>query len=188
MNAAHTPYAMLYRAMVRELARCRQLNLPEEEYVSTAFRIAIDYWEQVKMQFLQQGDNEIYFFKVIKPTFQRYIQFYILLAEVLLFVPGSLTEAINFWKEERERVHWFRSVHADFERYIESGSTDCDEFYFTRLPDDYPLDDFIFSYDRDSRVCSLKDQLLSRLLAYELFGKYCERKMRSLSKLIPIGK
>ncbi len=80
-------------------------------------------------------EEEIDFFKNIKPLFTGYVEFYSILYSAELFVPEDAEDALRFRAEELNRSLLFLDKHQDFCDYLHRGDTSLDREYFLQRPD-----------------------------------------------------
>lgn len=181
MNPKYEP---LYRDMLNDMARCRMLELPDAEIAESCYRVALNYWRRLKEYFGQRvmyvDEEEIEFFKYVKPEFTAYIEYNLLLNQALLFIPEDKEAAIRYWKEEAGRYQRFQKRHADFIQYYDSRCREKDADYF--LLRNYRVDmkpqERIYE-DEDCR--SSHDHLVRGLLAGRMYQEYVEEKLKQLS-------
>src|SRR5690242_1081131 len=95
----------LYHNMISEVYTAQQPDLSPASRITLCFKICMDYWTRLKDLMknysFENEEEEIWFFKVIKPRFTSLIEYYTLVYHAELFMP-SLTEdnAHTFWKKE----------------------------------------------------------------------------------------
>lgn len=154
--------------------------------VESCFWIASKYWELLKKNidksFFEYEGKEINFFRNIKPKFTSQIQFYTMLAEVMLFVPEESDLQLLFWKNEQKRYRRFCERNKEFVEYYESRSFYLDSIYFIRVKPDWVPPQQLASYDSDKKFCSSHDHLVRGLLAHKLYFEYVKEKLSLISK------
>src|SRR6185503_20075299 len=100
-------YQLLHDDMLADIKRCLQLALSEEERFEACFWLTIEYWEKLKKTIQERGfkseDEEIDFFKNVKPHFTCHIQYFVLLSGSLLFIPATKESISMYWGEESRR-------------------------------------------------------------------------------------
>ncbi len=173
----------LYREMMAAInANNRVVNNPEE--VENCLSIVCNYWSQLKTIIMvanfESEENEIHFFKNLKPKFTSQIQFYTLLTDILLFVPEEKNQQILFWQEELKRLPQYRELNKDFVDYYESNAVHLDKLYFSKLTKDRFADWIPISYDWDINFCSSHDHLVRGLLCHSMYYNYAKLKLEEL--------
>lgn len=181
MNSKYEP---LYRDLLNDMARCRQLELPDAEIAEHCYRVALNYWRRLKEYFGQRmmyvDEEEMDFFKAIKPQFTAHIEYNLLLNQALLFIPADKEAAIRYWKEEEGRYQRFQKRNADFIQYYDSGcrEKDADYFLLRNYRADMKPQERIYE-DEDCR--SFHDHIVRGLLANRMYHEYVEDKLKQLS-------
>jgi len=177
-------FQLLYNDMLEDLWHNQELPLPEAEIVCSAFWIAHNYWDRLKLKVVVSGfsndKDEIDFFRNIKPRFTAHIEYFTILSEALVCVPESPAEAVTYWQGEADRFKRFCERHEFFVRYYESGKNYSDSFLFLRRnasssPPKFPI------YDIVPEFCSSHDHLVRGYLAYKMFAEYCHKKLQELN-------
>jgi len=182
-----TEYKLLHLEMLQDMDRCLQLELPERERAESCFWIASNYWEKLKE--LMQGrtfkdDNEeIDFFRNVKPEFTSWMEYFVILSEALLFVPVEKLTAIAYWEEESVRFKRFCNKNNQFISYYESNDRHMDSNYFLRKGAEdlkYVVNSPV--YDVDTTFCTSHDPLVRAYLAQKKFHDYVLKKIAALKE------
>lgn len=152
--------------------------------VENCFWTASDYWGKLKNivdhSFFECEGKEINFFRNIKPKFTSHIQFYTILAEVLMFVPEDPEDQFEFWNDELKRSKRFFEKHQEFVTYYETKCMHMDSVYFKRVNQDWvPMQQPAF-YDADKKFCSSHDHLVRGILAHKMHHEYVRERLREL--------
>lgn len=173
----------LYHELLASLERSWQLELREEKRVECCYRIAMDYWYKVREVFLDRDsydeDAEIEFFREIKPLFTSHVEYYLILNQCLLFIPGELEGVVGYWEAESKRYKRFCDKHTDFIRYYEGYSSVDDKTFFLRRNSlqETPPQERLYE-DEDCR--SSHDHLVRGLLANSMYHEYVNKKLAAL--------
>jgi len=164
--------------MLSDLARCREIALPEAEKAEWGWRMASRSWQQVKGIFIDHvftdDKEEIEFYKIIKPAFTGYIEYYSILHAALELI-GEPCNCYQFWDQESWRLQRFMELHRDFVEYYTSGCTCHDLQYFTAVH--YDPDALPHPYDIDGNCISSHDHLVASLLGEEMYHGYVKEKL-----------
>jgi hypothetical protein len=178
----------LYQTMMVDILHCRQKSLDTNTETECCFQISNNYWAKLRREISKfdftDSQDEIFFFKHIKPLFTSEIEYYGLLHHAQLFKsgtndPGKLQE---FWKRESKRLMRFRDENEDFYNYYKRGDTDYDETWFLRSNSD--LSNFLTaaSYDLDVKANTSHDWMIARIMALEKYDVYVRKEMAELEE------
>lgn len=178
-------YQLLHSDMLKDMARCSAMELPETEVAECCYRIAVNYWLRIKQCFqkrvIYDDAGEIEFFKSVKPQFTAYIEHYLILNQGLLFIPGQKEDEVAYWEEEERRYQRFYERNRDFIQYYENGKTESDAEYFLQrnnrlllLPQERIYEDL------DCR--SSHDHLIRGFLANRMYKQYVENRLKQLNE------
>ena len=177
-------YTELYSAMQAEIGQCMQQMLPEKERAEKCFWITRNYGTKLKLLIRDRDfsdeNEEICFFRNVKPQFVCYIEYFLLISEALSVVPGKRDAAIAFWEEERSRFQAFRKNYESFVGYYESGQHNSDMTYFLRENNELKSMPNLHIFDTDIDWCTSHDRLVRNYLAFKEYEEYCNKKLTEL--------
>ena len=118
-------------------------------------------------------EEEIHFFKHIKPSFHHLLIYHRAIFDIELKLPaGSGKTKRKYYDRHLRRLDHFFQQHADFYVYYRSGEIALDPLYFKREADNPELDP-VFS--------TPQDRLLSQLLANEKLQRWVEKAKANLN-------
>ncbi len=165
-----------YEKLSEELARLLAGELSDTEKMEACFMTALAHWERLKGKIkkndFDSDEQEIFFFKTVKPRFTGLVEYYNQRYQALLFLsrqrPRSRTQ-LYFWKMELRRILRFFELHADFIQYYQEDNTELDEIYFLRVYSDLSNFEKARVYDLDEQTASSHDWLISKMIG---LGKY----------------
>lgn len=171
-----------------------QTGVTEKESVEENYWKAKKYWEKLKDLIrgtaFENDEEEIEFFKTIKPSITSSIEYYVLLSEALLFVPGnrptdSKEHVISFWHEQHKRCQRFFKKNQLMLQYYENGDTSLDDTYFLRRNNS--IDARTFSpapvFEESNEYCTYADPVLRGVLAYKKYNAYVINQLKLLQSL-----
>lgn len=197
-------YQLLHNDMLADIARCLALEHPEKENVENCFWIAGNYWDKLQVFILSAGfrneEDEMSFYRYVKPKFTCYIEYFSLLSEGLQFVPpwiefpeqvkGKIDEDLwvrtwnktvqEYWIKEEDRGNRFYNKNKVFLEYCESPCTEQDPEYFlpgTRVGTEFAL---IRSHNRDTDLYTVYEQILTTWEAYKLYSEFINKRVNEL--------
>ena len=128
-------YKTLYDELLDELGPY-PINTADITSAQTNFAIAQKYWAKVKSLAVEHGfdgdEDEIDFFKNVKPLFLHHLQLSVLLSAALLSLPHKPDLVRRYWLYESRRFPRFLEHHAEFVEYYEAGLRLIDPAFFLR--------------------------------------------------------
>lgn len=139
--------------------------------------IATTYLNRLKEQVLSEGfssqQEEIRFFKEIKPRFCALVMFYSKLDQLELARPEATAQIKEFYEQELNQLQRFFIKNTAVYSYYRSGDTHLDEQLFTRgkVPPRWFIKPHV---DVDERFSTAADLLFARILAKEQLIRYLE--------------
>lgn len=166
-------------------------GMTERESVEESYWKAKKQWEQcktlLKKVVFENDAEEIEFFKNVKPYITCQIEYYVLLSEALLFVPGNrptdTTElVISFWKDQEKRCQRFFDKHRLIIEYYEGGNTALDDEYFLRRNNSIDVSTLSPApvHEEDNEFCTYADPLVRGYLAYKKYNAYVKNQLKLL--------
>jgi hypothetical protein len=116
--------------------------------------------------------EEILFFKKLKPQFLKKLIYYWKLFHMEAEKPRHDKEKLAGWyKQQIERINVFFQQHNSFYIYYRMSKSDKDERYFTREADGYEILPE-YSLEIDKKFCTVHSLKLAKLQAYEMLNEY----------------
>lgn len=166
-----------YHEMLSEVYQSRRQDLTSSGRTAYCYKIAVEYWtrikDKVKKDKFANEEEEIWFFKTMKPKFTSLIEYYTMVYHAELFMPVTEEEnASAFWKKEKDKANNFYRLHAAFCEYYKSGDTHFDRNYFLRSQCSNPLAAGNKLYDTDAEMITSHGHLATSLLAYDMYSTY----------------
>jgi hypothetical protein len=176
----------LYQSMLQDLEHCKRKELDVHKEIECCFHICNNYWAQLKERIAHYEFNaeqeEIEFFKTIKPQFTSQIEYYGLLSFAEL-TNSKITDPIElrkFWLRESMRLEKFIKKNKSFYDYYKKHSRENDEEYFLRSNDDLSNLLEAKTHDLDSRASTSHDHLVATIIALENYYEYSKQKLTEL--------
>lgn len=123
-------------------------------------------------------DEEIHFFKEIKPEFQRELLFYIEMLDIErnITLSGSGKILIAFYKK---RIRYYNKLcerNAWLYHYVKTNASSYDSSFFVRSAENQE----IYSDDIDENFSTAASTELSKILAYEMVIREIEHRINAL--------
>jgi hypothetical protein len=174
----------MYLSLKGELEQCVKSIPDSKQRIENCFFISYRYLCTVTKalaSFTFPGvEEEIIFFKEIKPLFTTEIEYFNLLYHAELFKPThSKKKLVTFFLRERSRLKRFIQLERPFYNYYKNGGTHLDELYFTKIT---RVDTDILSkpFNINPGLISSKDHLVSQLLSLEKYTRHVQTVLNSI--------
>ncbi|OJU36949.1 MAG: RteC protein [Bacteroidales bacterium 45-6] len=121
----------------------------------------------------QSEDEEINFFKEIKPRFCYRLIYYRKLYNIEINRPvAAICTQKEYLHEELETIHKYTNKRLDFVRYYRSGSTHLDSLYFMRGRVDTEQYLETFYYELDPNFSTNCDFKVAKIMANDMLSAY----------------
>jgi len=164
-----------YSALENQLNEVLLNQEPHSEQYKTSIQLCKKAMGKLKNYIssysFKNKEDEIHFFKVIKPQFySKYIYFinvYNYLMQKPLGSAETLKEYINY---ELADIKRFFDHNQAFYQYYRSGSTQMDEVYFTRGQFDVHVE--LEDFEEDELYSTSHDYKLAKIIANEKYQEY----------------
>lgn len=177
---------MDYRAILQKVQELDSYDLyPGKTELAALKRyrqVCIEYSKEVRdlirsYQF-DTEDEEIYFFKEVKPQLETRVFFFTKLYNIEVTVPPvSIKKQIEHYREERRKLDHYASNSVGFQRYMRDKQTSKDHLYFTRgYKEELAGMDYRYC-DMDHDTCTAKGFVQARLLSHDRLHRYLHRKI-----------
>lgn len=177
-------YVNMFRRIEQEIEKEeKKVTFETKQITQEALKMVIylnDKLQEFRKEVLQKGfeddDEEIYFFRHIKPNIQGKLIFYNRVYRTEMLRPTSINDFTKkyFSDEEercRKRYDYFLKSD-DFYRYYWSGRNDKDALYFKRFAINLADGLENHAFDLDRRFSTYYDYLTARIISRELFYEY----------------
>jgi len=178
-------WQQLYIDFQYELSRhIKEINdvvARSELCVSVSISCLAKLKDAIKEYSFTDRDEEIFFFKYVKPRFHHYFIFYnkVLNIERRL-VLASATRQEDYLRRELLKVDLFFETHSSLYEYYRTGETDRDTRYFTRQRELSAKDVDDTAADSDALFSTPKEYQWSSLLANEKLVPYISNRIASI--------
>lgn len=175
----------LYLSMEEELNAIDENN---QIYKSLkAINICHEYLKELK-KYIEENpfkttEEEIDFFKSIKPKFQSKLFFYLKWYNIQIRKIASDNETIiKYYQKECRKLKHFAKETIDFQTYLHSGQTHFDEKFFTRNNPDLTIYVEPLYTVLDNSFSTTHDYLIAKIMAYDMLMKSLQTEISKLSK------
>lgn len=127
-------------------------------------------------------EDEIYFFKHVKPQIFSKLIYYVRLFHIESKRPrGNNTAQIKYLRLQIDKLQTFFNDNLEFYNYYRRGAMSLDEQYFVRGKRDLrlPLESFHFLIDDQFSTC--QDGTVATIMAYDMLIVYLQREIDALN-------
>jgi len=171
-----------------DLENLTQKTLDVFTHVEKAIGLCIvaylDIQKLVVQKSFENAENEIFFFKKIKPQVTSKLTFYRRMAKIESLRPVCTIEnQIRYLDHEIQKLHDYFNENGDFYTYYKSGQVYSDEFFFTRNKSNLVLSNNNYHYMVDADFSTIHDETVSKLIAYEQLEKYLDNEILKLQRI-----
>lgn len=129
----------------------------------------------------QDADEEIHFFKNIKPRICAHLIYYRTIYNIEMNRPvGNVDVQRKYLNKELEDIQDFINKRLDFYRYWRAGCTNLDEVYFMRGKTDMELYLESFYYELDPNFSTNYDFKVARILANDMLQIFIRSELEAL--------
>jgi hypothetical protein len=175
----------LYKKIVQQLAYYEATATDEKKWIEWGFGLTTKAWlsiqEKVEGYEFADRQEEIGFYKTLKPKFVALMDFFTLLYRSVLFQPEDSPGKKEYWERELITCQNFLSKHSAFCRYYEQGSTAMDTIYFLQQNNQQAL---IFGVNESKgHIISSYSHLLARIISIKKYQRYIFEKIGLLPEI-----
>lgn len=152
-----------------------------------SIEITIKALQKVKDLVLKTGfkskQEEIYFFKEIKPLFTSKRIYHNLVYRIETKKPSGSSRILKkYYNNELEKLKRYFDDNLDFYKYYRTKSTYLDYKYFLRGTFDVKQSLDNFYYEADLKFTTSHDFKIAKILAHDLLQLYLEDKLKTLER------
>ena len=156
-----------------------------------AILVCKEYLKKLENHVLQNDfgsqQEEIYFFKEIKPKFYSKLLYYHKLFNIEVARPvGAVSDQKNYLQKEIDRIREYFEDNKFFYQYFRSGETYFDEKLFLRHKEDTPLTFQLYDVNSNPAFTTNYDYIISRILANELLLDHLVKSLSEIDQNQPV--
>ncbi|MEO8852799.1 MAG: RteC domain-containing protein [Ginsengibacter sp.] len=134
-------------------------------------------------------NDEINFFKNIKPKFSSKLIFYQKAYEIQLYLPiGPLPDIKNYYFKELQKIDKYLNDNKELFSYYRSNSTLFDEIYFIRKKPDSWLLLSLDDYETDLDFTTFYDHKISKIVAFDFLSEFIKDSINKLDQKNELNK
>ena len=138
-------------------------------------------YKWLKKYVFENLQEEIYFFKELKPRLVSKLIYYKSVLDIEKALPPSKKSKIKNYEKVLNEVNKNIIKNKSFYEYYRSRSSHKDEDYFVRRPYKNLLRDDCALINYDSKLSTSHDYVLASIIANDMLTVYLERKLEELS-------
>ncbi len=176
-----------------EILDVEESNFNDFNVVEKGISISREYLQKLRLcvrnNNFSNKENEILFFKKLKPYVYSRLKFYAKLYNFLINRPaGTIKSQQIFIDEEINKLQKSNRRNIDFIKYYREESTVLDEFYFVRGKDKISLVSDTSHFYTDAEFSTSHDNAIAKIMAYDLLINHYVQELsylRDLSYGIP---
>ncbi|TKB98470.1 RteC domain-containing protein [Pedobacter cryotolerans] len=158
--------------LLEKITQLEQENIREIVDPSSFMKITNHFMEALQSLVLEGNfsdqQEEIMFFKTVKPKFRSLQIYYLTLQEIILRKPSGCKKIlVKFYTDEIRKICVFRCTNQQLINYYHSGATDMDALLFLRKVEVHPHWLLRPRLERDERFSTPADYLVAKFIATE---------------------
>jgi hypothetical protein len=176
---------LLYKSIEQQLEK-GSFETDQGKWIERAFGLAMKSWldieEMARNNRFSNREEEIYFYKNLKPAFIGLIEYFTLLYKSVVFQPEDSAKRGEYWKHELKKCRELVFTYSSGCQYYEQQQSNTD-IYFLEQSNQQPLL-FGLNASRINFADTSYSYLRSRLIAMKRYEKYIQCKLsESVSSL-----
>jgi len=169
------------------------INIEIDDHIlrcEKAIEIILNALENLKKQILKRNfksqEEEILFFKEIKPQFVSKLIYYNKIYKIETKKPhGGQKIAKKYYKIELQKLKLFFDSELEFYKYYRTGSNYLDYKYFVRGKFDIKLILDSFFFETDTNFVTIHGYKIAKIMAHDLLQVYIEDKILAMDNKAP---
>jgi hypothetical protein len=175
----------LYEEMERSLAEIDSKNTSHLQNSRLSAGVILGYISRLKefvnKNAFQNSEEEIEFFKHLKPRFFSRLIYHQKIINIQSHVPlATLNDIKSYYLNGLKKINDYMELNHEFVTYYRSQATSFDEIYFLRQePDSWLLMNFE-NYETDLKFTTIYDNKVSKIIAFELLSEFIKTNLAKL--------
>ncbi|WP_428224834.1 RteC domain-containing protein [Flavobacterium sp.] len=134
----------------------------------------------LKKHIFETQDEEIYFFKELKPKLASKLIYYKTILKMECHVPNTKMLKKEYYQQKIHEIDWYNKQHKDFFEYYRSRASHKDQEYFLRSHVHHNTSDDCQLLNYDSRLCTTQDYNIAKIMSNDLLCVYLENRLDEL--------
>ncbi|TRX01366.1 RteC domain-containing protein [Flavobacterium gawalongense] len=151
-----------------------------KEFIFWAESKIIELHLWLKTYDFENDQDEIFFFKEIKPCIISKLIFQKEVLRIETSLPRGKQQSRKFYEEEIKKISEYHQKDIKFHHYYRSNSKELDNLYFTRKSKKSILETECFQINSDTRLSTFYDYKVAKIIANDELVKYLESQLAAL--------
>lgn len=183
MNQFYTPFFNDFERELNDMLRGHINEISQAQKVISFIEDKITQLNNwLRNHKFQCNEEEIYFFKCLKPKLISKLIYYKAILNIELEAPLSKKQTRKHYEKTLNKIYQQSKKNKEFYSYYRCGSTHRDENYFIRSKHKPELDDDCFALHYDTSLCTEKYYDVSKIIANDMLIEYCENKIEEIER------
>lgn len=127
-------------------------------------------------------EEEIYFFKEVKPKLASKLIYYKTILKIESNAPATKKLKKKFYDKALFKIYQYSKNNKDFYQYYRSRASFKDNEYFLRNNENYVSLDDCYLMNYDNRLCSSHDYKVAIIMSNDLLCNYLENRIETIEK------
>lgn len=136
----------------------------------------------LKNHVFQTQEEEIYFFKELKPKLASKLIYYKTVLKIESNAPGTKKLRKKFYEKALFKIYQYSKTNKDFYEYYRSRASIKDQYYFLRNNGNYSSLDDCYLINYDNTLCTSHDYKVAIIMSNDLLSHYLETKIEEIDK------
>jgi hypothetical protein len=127
-------------------------------------------------------EEEIYFFKELKPIFLSKLIYYKTILKLESNLPHAKKSKIKYYEKALNRIHQYSKNNAAFYEYYRARASYYDSVYFVRSSNKNILQEDCYIINYHTKLCTSHDYRIAVFISNDMLTNYLESRMEELEK------
>ena len=170
---------------INKIERFEKNEITKSTQILTFLEFKLEELKSFIVQYdFKTEEEEILFFKVIKPKIISKLIFYMSVYKIEMNRPkGSCSTVETYFLAELNRLKHYFDRNIEIYHYYRTGCTHFDKIYFLRNRDsDIPMNIASFYFERDIRFSTGYDYKIAKIIANDFLEQYINSQLIKLKK------
>jgi hypothetical protein len=141
-----------------------------------------DLFLRIRKHKFDEISDEIYFFKVIKPTIVAKLIYYKTILKIEIDLPSSKKNKIRAYEKAINNIYRYSKENKTFYTYYRSRATYNDALYFVRSKKKVIFKQDCNCINLDSKLSTSHDYIMAKMIANDMITEYLENRIEELEK------
>jgi len=168
----------IYKSIEQQIEK-GPMETDEGKWIERAFALTMKTWLEIEVMVsnyrFSDQEEEIYFYKNLKPQFIGLIEYFTLLYKSVVFQPDDSMKTAQYWKHELKKCRELVFIYSSGCQYFEQQQSNTDT-YFLEQSNQQPLL-FGLNVTRINFNNASYSYLRGRLIAMKRYEKYIQFKL-----------